>query len=128
MGAFLTRQRILVADDDPGIRQTLGIALTRAGYEVVAARDGKEALRLWRDGGADLVITDLHMPDRNGLELLMELRRESPSLPIMVMSDGGRTKQIELLGDAKLLGAIQTLSKPFSLNEMLAAVRAILTA
>lgn len=122
----MTKQRILVADDDPGIRRTLGIALTQAGYQVVEARNGDEALRLWRDQGADLVITDLHMPERNGLEVLMELRRASPSLPIVVMSDGGWSKQIEVLGDAKLLGAIRTLEKPFSLNEMLAVVKATL--
>lgn len=122
----MTKPQILVVDDDPGIRRTLAISLTRAGYQVTEARDGNEALRAWHDQGADLVITDLHMPDRNGLEVLMELRRLSPALPIVVMSDGGRSRQIELLGDAKLLGAIRTLTKPFSLNEMLAAVKATL--
>lgn len=122
----MTKQRILVADDDADIRRTLQISLARAGYEVVEARDGAEALRLWHDQGADLVITDLHMPNTNGLEVLLELRRVNPSLPILVMSDGGRSKQLELLGDAKLLGAIRTVTKPFSLNDMLAAVEAIL--
>jgi DNA-binding response OmpR family regulator len=117
------RQRILVVDDDPSIRETLRIALSKAGYEVLQARDGEEATRLWRDQGADLIITDLHMPDKNGLEVIMELRAHSPSTPIIAMSDGGRTTQIGLLGDAKLLGAVRTVAKPFSLDEMLTAVR-----
>jgi DNA-binding response OmpR family regulator len=117
------KRRILVADDDPSIRQTLRIALSKAGYEVLEARDGAEAVRLWKDTGADLVIADLHMPDKNGLEVILELRAQSPSTPIIAMSDGGRTKRIELLGDAKLLGAVRTVGKPFSLDEMLTAVR-----
>ena len=117
------RGRILVIDDDPSIRQTLGIALTKAGYKVLQARDGAEGTHLWREQGADLVITDLHMPDKNGLEVIMTLRAHSPSTPIIAMSDGGRTKQIGLLGDAKLLGAVRTIVKPFKLGEMLIAVK-----
>lgn len=117
------RGRILVIDDDPSIRHTLHIALTKAGYEVLQAQDGEEATRLWRAKGADLVITDLHMPDKDGLEVIMELRAHGASTPIIAMSDGGRTKQIEVLGDAKLLGAVRTVAKPFTLDEMLKAVQ-----
>ena len=116
------RGTILVVDDDPSIRQTLHIALTKAGYEVLQAQDGAEATRLWRARGADLVITDLHMPDKDGIEVIMELRAHSPSTPIIAMSDGGRTKQIGLLASAKLLGAVRTIAKPFTLGEMLTAV------
>lgn len=117
------RGRILVVDDDPSIRHTLHIALTNAGYEVLQARDGAEATRLWHDKGADLVIADLHMPDRNGLELILKLRGHGHSAPIIAISDGGRTKQIELLGDAKSLGAVRSIAKPFTLDEMLTAVQ-----
>jgi DNA-binding response OmpR family regulator len=79
-------------------------------------------MRLWRAEGADLVITDLHMPAKNGLEVIMELRAHSPSIPVIAITDGGRTKQVELLGDAKLLGAARILAKPFRLEEILAAV------
>jgi DNA-binding response OmpR family regulator len=116
-------RRILVIDDDESIRRTLGIALTNAGYQVVEAADGAEAMRLWRQQAADLVITDLHMPDKNGLEVIMELRAFSRSTPIIAMSDGGQTRQVELLGDAKLLGAVRTVPKPYTLEEMLAVVR-----
>lgn len=115
-------QCVLIIDDEQSIRQTLGIALRNAGYEVLEAGDGSEALRLWRERGADLVITDLHMPDKNGLEVIMELRAFSRSTPIIAMSDGGKTKQVGLLGDAKLLGAVRTVMKPFELKQMVQAV------
>jgi len=118
----MTQHRILVVDDDPNIRETLRIALTKAGYEVLQAKDGAEAIHLWHDKGADLVIADLHMPDKNGLEVILELRAHSPSTPVIAISDGGRTKQIELLGDAKMLGAVRSMAKPFTLDEMVAAV------
>ena len=68
----MAQQRILVVEDDPGIRRTLQIALSQAGYQVIEAGDGHEAMRLWRDQGADLVITDILMPDKNGLEVIIE--------------------------------------------------------
>jgi DNA-binding response OmpR family regulator len=117
-----TPARILVIDDDQSIRRTLAIALGKAGYQVLEAGDGAEAMRLWREQGADLIITDLHMPDKNGLEVIMELRAFSRSIPIIAMSDGGRTAQFGLLGDAKMLGAVRSVAKPFRLEEMLNAV------
>ena len=119
----MAQQRILVVEDDPGIRRTLQIALSQAGYQVIEAEDGHEAMRLWRDQGADLVITDILMPDKNGLEVIIELRAPSPSTPIVVITDGGQSKQIRLLEEnAKLLGAIRAVTKPFRLEEMLAVV------
>lgn len=115
-------QRILVVDDDPSIRGALQILLSKAGYHVVQARDGAEAMRLWRSQGADLVITDLHMPEKNGLEVILELLDHSPGASIIAMSDGGKTKQIELLGDARLLGAVLTIEKPFTLADMMTLV------
>jgi DNA-binding response OmpR family regulator len=117
-----TARRILIIDDDQSIRQSLSIALSRAGYQVTEASDGAEAMRLWRERGADLVITDLQMPDKNGLEVILELRAFSRTTPIIAMSGGGQTKQLGLLGDAKLLGAVRTVPKPFQLEEMMQAV------
>jgi two-component system chemotaxis response regulator CheY len=74
-----TRRKILVIDDDPSIRQTLHIALTKAGYDVIEARDGEEAIQLWRDQGADLVIADIYMPRKSGLQVIKELRAHTPS-------------------------------------------------
>jgi DNA-binding NtrC family response regulator len=119
----MAQQRILVVEDDPGIRRTLQIALSQAGYQVIEAEDGREAMRLWHDQGADLVITDILMPDKNGLEVILELQTLSPSTPIVVITDGGRTKQIQLLEEnAKLLGAIRAVAKPFRLEEILVVV------
>ena len=119
----MARQRILVVEDDPSIRRVLQIVLSQAGYQVIEAGDGHEAMRLWCDQGADLVITDLHMPNKNGLEVIIELRALSPSTPIVAMTGGGRSNDIELLGDARLFGAVRTVAKPFRFEEMLAVVQ-----
>lgn len=116
-------QRIMVVDDDPGIRRALHILLTRSGYDVTQARDGMEALRLWRDAGGDLVITDLHMPEKDGIEMILELLSHTPETRIIAMSGGGQTRRLDLLGNATTLGAVLTIEKPFTLDEMMAMVR-----
>jgi DNA-binding NtrC family response regulator len=116
------RRRILVIDDDPGIRQTLHIALTKAGYDVLGARDGEEAIRLWHDQGADLVIADIYMPKKSGLQVIKELQAHSPSPPVIAITDGGRTKNLNPLSHAELMGAVRTIAKPFTLEKMLAEV------
>jgi DNA-binding NtrC family response regulator len=82
-----------------------------------------EALRLWRDHGGDLVITDLHMPEKNGIETILELMSHSPGIRIIAMSGGGQTKRLDLLGNAMMLGAVLTIEKPFTLKEMMSMVR-----
>jgi DNA-binding response OmpR family regulator len=119
------QRRIMVVDDDPGIRGALHVALSKAGYGVIQARNGEEALQLWRER-ADLVITDLHMPERNGIELILDLVALGVRAPIIAITDGGRTKQMELLADARLLGAVRTVQKPFRLEEVLATVDELL--
>lgn len=115
-------QRIMVVDDDPAIRRSLQLLLSKAGYRVTQAQDGREAVRLWRDQGGDLVITDLHMPEKNGIETILELLTLTPGIPIIAMSGGGQTKRLDLLGNATMLGALLTIEKPFTLSEMLAVV------
>lgn len=116
-------QRIMIVDDDPGIRRALQLLLSKAGYRVTQASDGLEALRLWRDHGGDLVITDLHMPEKNGIETIVELLTHTPGVPIIAMSGGGQTRRLDLLGNATMLGAVLTIEKPFTLAEMLALVK-----
>jgi CheY-like chemotaxis protein len=116
-------ERILVVDDDPSIRQTLHIALRNAGYEVLQARDGEEATRIWRESGPDLVIADIHMPRKSGLLLLQELQANGSSTRVIVMTDGGPTRQFNLIGLAEWLGAVRTIAKPFTLEQMIAVVR-----
>jgi DNA-binding NtrC family response regulator len=115
-------QRILIVDDDESIRRTLQALLRRAGYEVMQASDGTEAVRLWRDHGGDLVITDLHMPEKDGIETIIELLSHSPGIRIIAMSGGGQTKRLDLLGNASLLGAVLTIEKPFTIAEMMTLV------
>jgi len=115
-------RRILVVDDDASIRRTLSILLTKAGYEVTQASDGSEAVRLWRDRGGDLVITDLHMPEKDGIETIVELLSHTPGIRIIAMSGGGQTKRLDLLGNVALLGSILTIEKPFTLAEMMTTV------
>jgi DNA-binding NtrC family response regulator len=120
-------QRILVVDDDAGIRRALTILLSKAGYEVAQAADGSEAVRLWRDRGGDLVITDLHMPEKDGIETIIELLSFNPAIRIIAMSGGGQTKRLDLLGNASLLGAVLTIEKPFTIDEMMTLVTRALT-
>ena len=115
-------ERILVVDDDASIRRTLEALLNRAGYEVIQARDGTEAVRLWREQGGDLVITDLHMPEKDGIQTIIELLSHSPGARIIAMSGGGQTKRLDLLGNASLLGAVLTIEKPFTISEMMTLV------
>jgi CheY-like chemotaxis protein len=116
------KRRILVVDDDPSICQTLHIALSKTGYDVLQARDGDEAIRLWHEAGPDLVITDVHMPKKSGLLLIQDIQARSPSTPIIAMTDGGPARQLNLMGVAMLLGAIRTIAKPFTLESMVDVV------
>jgi DNA-binding response OmpR family regulator len=115
-------QRILIVDDDASIRRTLHMLLSQAGYDVLQASDGLEAVRLWRDRGGDLVITDLHMPEKDGIQTIIELLSHSPGMRIIAMSGGGQTKRLDLLGNFSLLGSVLTIEKPFTIAEMLATV------
>ena len=119
---MVTGRRIMVVDDDAGIRRSLHTLLSRAGHEVVQAVDGLDAIRLWRNQRADLVITDLHMPNKDGIQTILELLTHTPGVPIIAMSGGGQTKRLDLLGNVTLLGTVLTIEKPFTLSEMMAAV------
>ncbi|HMH57418.1 MAG TPA: response regulator [Gemmatimonadales bacterium] len=117
------KRRILLADDQPDVVRLLAAALTEAGYEVVTAADGAEAVRRWREiNGGDLVILDILMPRKDGLESIIELRTHSPGVPIIAMSGGGSNDRLDILGDAKMLGAMLTIKKPFHSGELVALV------
>ena len=123
------RARILVVDDNASVRRSLAALLTRAGHEVIQAANGSEASRVWREVELDLVILDLFMPEKDGIETMVELRAFAPGIPIIVMSGGTADgSQIDMLNAAELLGATLTIEKPFTLAEMLNAVRKALHA
>ena len=112
--------RVLIIDDDAEMRMALERTLKQAGYEVISAADGNEGLKVCRAGPLDLVITDLFMPNKEGMETIMELRRDFPKTAIIAMS--GASDTALLLTTARLLGAARTLHKPFRPEELLMAV------
>jgi DNA-binding response OmpR family regulator len=118
--------RILIIDDEDQPRRMLQQVLARAGYEVIEARNGNEGLQYFRDRPTDLIITDILMPEKEGLETIIDIRREFPAVKIIAISGGGRTGNLNFLEVAKRLGAQHTLQKPFELQEMLGAVRDLL--
>lgn len=119
---------ILVIDDEPEIREVLRAFLTRAGYQVILAEDGLECSAVFVAHHVDLVITDLLMPQQEGIETILQLRNDHPTTPIIAMSGGGRMAgTMDILHTAKLLGAVRTFSKPFNPMEMIEAVKLVLT-
>jgi CheY-like chemotaxis protein len=116
--------RILVVDDDDAVRGVLQKTLSDAGYEVLAARDGREAMRLVAAHPFDLVLTDLIMPGQEGIETIRELHRDYPSIRIMAMS--GAVDAV-YLKTAELLGADAALRKPIDGSELLRTLRELLT-
>jgi DNA-binding response OmpR family regulator len=117
--------RILVIDDEPGVRDFLATALARAGYEVAAAANGREGIHLCRCAGVDLVITDLVMPEKEGLETIVELRRDHPDLAVIAISGGARGSSRTYLSAAELCGADRVFDKPIAPATLLTAVREI---
>ena len=115
--------RILVVDDEPDICEVLREMLEGAGYEVDVAREGAGALRALRAHPVDLLITDIFMPGKEGLETIMEIRRDFPAVKVVAMSGGGRTGALNYLRDAIQLGAVRSLTKPFQESQVLGIVR-----
>jgi DNA-binding NtrC family response regulator len=117
---------ILVIDDDYQMRAMLQQMLMRAGHRVIEAANGREGLNLYRTEPTDLIITDLIMPEKEGIETIIELRKEFPSARIIAISGGGKTGILDFLPLAKKLGAVRTLSKPFERQAMVEAVQEVL--
>lgn len=118
--------RILVVDDNTSMRDAVCEMLEEAGYEVVAASNGTHVAHIQRATPLDLIITDLFMPDTDGLEIIYQFRREYPDVKIIAMSGGGSRGLVELLSVAKKMGARRTLMKPFEWEDLLNAVRDVL--
>jgi DNA-binding response OmpR family regulator len=114
--------RIVLADDDPNVRALVGIALRRAGHEVEEASDGREAMSLIERDPPDLLITDILMPEKEGIETIVEVRRRFPDVRIVAMSGGGRVEAEHYLDTADGFGADTTIRKPFDQKAMLAIV------
>lgn len=114
--------KILLVEDDAAFADMVRKALVMLSYEVVLARDGKEAMRLFDPATMLVVITDLLMPDMDGLQLIVKLQERDPSMRIIAMSGGGLGRPETYLPMAERLGAVKTLAKPFAISELIAAV------
>jgi CheY-like chemotaxis protein len=109
-------------DDNSQLRDLLGTALTKLGYVVTSAANGAEAFEAIARTRFDLVITDLLMPEKDGIEVIGEVRRKQPEARIIAMSGGGRGSRDHYLQTAKGLGAHAILGKPFSVSELSAVL------
>lgn len=119
--------RILVIDDDEQIRLMLRKMLERDGHEVTVAPDGAVGVRTFRRQPTDLVITNILMPEKEGLATIRELHADFPDLPIIALSGGGTTRGLDFLKMAEHFGAARTFRKPVDWNELTAAVRELIS-
>ena len=117
---------ILIVEDDKEMREMLKVALTRRKYTIIEAGNGKEAITRFKPSITDLVITDLIMPEDDGLKVIMTLRQLKPSLKIIAISGGGKAGPGNYLNLAKALGADATYSKPFSINDLIVKIELLL--
>ena len=117
---------ILVVEDDPDLREMLKDTLIRRRFTVLEAEDGKQAILHFKQGVTDLVITDLIMPDEDGLKVIMKLRELKPGLKIIAISGGGKAGPGSYLNLAKALGADAVLSKPFSVADLIKKIGELL--
>lgn len=117
---------ILIADDDENARSAFCAILEREGYSVIEACDGIEAIRRSDECQPDLVMVDLFMPEKDGIETLFELKQKKSDIKVIIISGGGRLEPLKYLGFAKMLGASATLEKPFTTEELKATINRVL--
>ena len=117
---------ILVIDDDPGYRSALKRFLQLEGHQVRTAQDGQEGVMIYRHKPVDLVILDLCMPRKGGLQVALDLRGEFPGAKIIAITGDPDALRQNLLDDATALGVNRALQKPFDGSQLLAAVREVL--
>lgn len=118
--------RILLADDDNQVRSMLKITLERAGHEVVEAADGNEAVQNYSADTIDLVITDIVMPEKEGIETIMELRSMNSKVKIIAISGGGRINPDDYLNWARRFGVKHTFTKPVDREQLLESINELL--
>ena len=118
--------RILVIDDEPLIRSTVVTLLTQEGFSVEEASDGQAGIAMCHKHPPDVVITDIFMPNRDGIEVVMELKRSCPRTKIIAMTGGGQMRMMEIASAAHALGAAHILHKPFERESLLAAMHAVI--
>ena len=118
--------RILVVDDDPTMRALLRKRLESVGHEIDEAEDGVEGVRAIRRGGVDLLVTDVLMPEKGGIEALMEIREEYPDLKVLIVTGHSPTESEAFQNVARQFGAARVFTKPLDFDAFLAAVSELL--
>jgi CheY-like chemotaxis protein len=116
------QRRALVIDDDDLVRGTIAAMLEAAGYVVVQAEDGQQGVQLFQQHPIDLVVTDILMPSKEGIETIVEIRQQNRDVRIIAVSGGGAIGATPVLDAARQLGADDVLSKPFSKAELLVKI------
>lgn len=115
----MSKLRVLLIDDDELVRATISNCLLSAGYQVAEAPDGKVGLAAFKAAPCDLVIIDILMPKKEGIETIREMRQRNSAVPIIAISGGGKSMNLDFLTVAETFGATRTLAKPFSRNALL---------
>lgn len=118
--------RVLVIDDEQLLRSAVVLILTRAGFSVEEASDGQAGIAMFRRSPPDVVVTDIFMPNKDGIEIIKELKHSSPQTKIIAMTGGGHLRMMEIASAAKVLGADHVLEKPFERESLLAAINTVL--
>ncbi len=118
--------KILVLEDDAKLRELLREALEAAGHEVSDAADGDAGLKVFRRSPTDLVIADIFMPEKDGLDVIRELKADFPEVKIIAISGGGRLDKDTYLMAASRMGADHVIGKPFEMQDLLDTVREVL--
>ncbi len=116
------KQTVLLVDDDDSVLETISPMLTDAGYDVLGVAKARIGFDEFQSRPVDLIITDILMPEMEGIEFILKLRKESPSVPIIAISGSGRSSTIDYLAMARRLGATAVLEKPFGREELLGVV------
>ena len=120
--------RILIIDDEKPVRDAVEAVAAAAGHETRCAADGRQGMIEFARFQPDVVVTDMLMPEKEGIETVIDLRKLRPDLPIIAISGGGRVGNMSFLKMAEHFGATHTLAKPFSAAQLMAAFTACLTA
>lgn len=119
--------KIMVVDDEPSLRTMLSHMLAQDHHEVILGKDGEQGIKLYKENLPDLVISDLVMPNKNGIDMILELKKDYPDLRLIAISGGGGiTGSFDYLPTAKLIGANLILNKPFGLKELRKALQEVL--
>lgn len=120
--------RILFVEDDDEQRQLGAEVLEAEGHVVTQAEDGLRAIDKFQRDGFDLVVTDILMPNMEGIETISKIRKTQPGIPVVALSGGGRKGNLEFLEMAKKLGAVDTLAKPYGPDDLISVINRCLAA